>query len=110
MITLPRPIGQRQAGTFRVLANLAGHGDPHVPKAVKPKISTGAPKAKSNVKIKSVPISAPTHNTATAQLPINPAGSNFGLTVRVEINLPADGTKETYDNIFKSIRENLLNG
>jgi FKBP-type peptidyl-prolyl cis-trans isomerase (trigger factor) len=34
----------------------------------------------------------------------------FGLSVRVEINLPADGTKETYDNIFKSIKENLLGG
>jgi hypothetical protein len=30
--------------------------------------------------------------------------------VRIEINLPADGDQETYDRIFKSIRENLLNG
>lgn len=37
-------------------------------------------------------------------------GPGLGLTVRVEINLPADGTKETYDNIFKSIKENLLGG
>ena len=34
---------------------------------------------------------------------------NFGLTVRIEINLPAAGDRETYDNIFRSIRENLLN-
>ena len=36
--------------------------------------------------------------------------SNVGLTVRIEVNLPADGEQETYDRIFKSIRENLLNG
>jgi hypothetical protein len=28
---------------------------------------------------------------------------NFGLTVRIEINLPATGDQETYDKIFKSI-------
>lgn len=33
---------------------------------------------------------------------------DVGLTVRVEINLPADGDQETYDRIFKSIRENLI--
>ncbi len=37
-------------------------------------------------------------------------GGNVGLTVRIEINLPANGTQETYDNIFQSIRKNLLNG
>ena len=35
---------------------------------------------------------------------------NIGLTVRIEINLPSDGTKETYDAIFRSIKENLING
>jgi hypothetical protein len=34
----------------------------------------------------------------------------LGLTVRIEINLPAQGDQKTYDTIFKSIRENLLNG
>jgi hypothetical protein len=33
-----------------------------------------------------------------------------GLTVRIEINLPPGGDQATYDAIFKSIRENLLNG
>ena len=36
--------------------------------------------------------------------------NQVGLTVRIEINLPAEGDQETYDRIFKSIRENLLNG
>lgn len=34
---------------------------------------------------------------------------DMALTVRIEINLPANGSKETYDNIFKSIRANLIN-
>jgi len=33
-----------------------------------------------------------------------------GLTVRIEVNLPADGDQETYDNIFRSIRKNLIDG
>jgi hypothetical protein len=30
------------------------------------------------------------------------------MTVRIEINLPAEGTPETYDAIFKSIKANLF--
>ncbi len=33
----------------------------------------------------------------------------MALTVRIEINLPANGTQDTYDMIFKSIRANLIN-
>jgi len=29
--------------------------------------------------------------------------NQFGLTVRIEINLPAEGDQETYNRIFKSI-------
>lgn len=36
--------------------------------------------------------------------------SNVGLTVRIEVNLPADGNQQTYDNIFRSIRKNLIDG
>lgn len=32
----------------------------------------------------------------------------MSLTVRVEINLPAEAGAETYDNIFKSIKANLF--
>jgi hypothetical protein len=35
--------------------------------------------------------------------------AGMALTVRIEINLPAGGDQSTYDCIFKSIRENLLN-
>lgn len=102
-------IGQRQAGTFKVLANLAGHGELQVPKATKSKTPNNISKTKSAVKTQSASaliIKTPTSNNFSGSKNDN----NFGLTVRVEINLPSDGTKETYDNIFKSIRENLLNG
>jgi hypothetical protein len=42
-----------------------------------------------------------------------PAGNgkqpDVGLTVRIEVNLPPAADQETYDRIFRSIRENLLN-
>jgi len=50
------------------------------------------------------------HKERAASLPIDGRKKDFGLTVRIEINLPADGDQETYDWIFKSIRENLLDG
>jgi hypothetical protein len=102
-------IGQRQAATFRVLANLSGHGDLQTPKAVKSKVSNGAPRVKPAAKAKPVSAAQTAQGTSGVQLAHPIGGNGFGLTVRVEINLPADGSKETYDNIFKSIRENLLN-
>lgn len=38
----------------------------------------------------------------------NSQNGKVGLTVRIEINLPANGSQETYDNIFQSIRKNLF--
>lgn len=103
-------IGKRQAGTFRVLAGLSGHGDlpetkmPKPPKIAKSTISVNS-KQKKPYEV------SQKEQVRDTKLP---AGSNseypLGLTVRVEINLPADGSKETYDNIFKSIKENLLGG
>ncbi|MDE2180489.1 MAG: hypothetical protein KGJ40_06545 [candidate division NC10 bacterium] len=64
---------------------------------------------------------APTRKKATKQVPdvvekvqqkslgFNEKG-NVGLTVRIEINLPAQGDQETHDRIFQSIKQNLLNG
>lgn len=96
-------VGQRQASTFKTLASLAGHGSVAVPNG-KP-----APAKKAVT----VPRSA---KPAPVKLDPVPPVSNFGekdrvgLTVRVEINLPATGDQATYDRIFKSIRENLLRG
>jgi len=96
-------VGQRQAGTFQALAGLSGHGDiPPASKAAsvqakKPKES--APKPKRQAK----------NGAAAIVNPVADSG-NVGLTVRIEINLPAAGDQDTYDRIFKSIRENLLRG
>ena len=101
-------IGARQASTFRILAGLAGHGD--LPEA-KPK-KNGKP-GKPTVPPKHQPTLPPKIVLPKSEpLPDHKDGAkgSFGLTVRVEINLPADGSKETYDNIFKSIKENLLGG
>jgi len=34
----------------------------------------------------------------------------LGLTVRVEVNLPADASQDAYDKIFQSLRKNLIDG
>lgn len=104
-------IGGRQAATFKVLAGLAGHGDVPEPKSKKSTKAAATPKAAKAKEAKKAqqPAQPDTLPPASAQ-PKHNEGTGFGLTVRVEINLPADGTKETYDNIFKSIKENLLGG
>jgi hypothetical protein len=95
-------VGTRQATTFQTLAAFAGHGE--VPSARqstprKEKTVDTSTKVLKKAKAKSLL----TSNVGTG------GGKDFGLTVRIEINLPADGDRATYDRIFKSIRENLLN-
>ena len=103
-------IGQRQSSAFQTLVGVAGkikHQDTTFSNA-----SVGA-KRKVEVskgsKSKTKPATSSTVKAKDADL-INAASSGVGLTVRIEINLPAGGTQETYDQIFKSIRANLLNG
>jgi hypothetical protein len=98
-------VGNRQATTFQTLAAFAGHGE--VPSARqsttrKGKSVANSTKEKTPKKLKAN--ERPLSNVGTG------GGKDFGLTVRIEINLPADGNQATYDRIFKSIRENLLNG
>lgn len=99
-------IGGRQAGLFQVFASLAGHETG----------SDGAtPKSPSKQRAaKSKPAAQPQANAASApegpvKVDLAAAGQrkDMALTVRIEINLPANGSQETYDNIFKSIRANL---
>lgn len=95
-------VGKFQASTFQVLSALSGHGAPPAPK------KSGAIKKATTKK----PISKEATTPPRVEPPISSPKVNkrdLGLTVRVEINLPADGNQETYDRIFKSIRENLLN-
>lgn len=105
-------VGTRQAATFRALAKLAGKVSGSADLAVpKPKIATKT-KPASKKSASSVAAPAPAVHTPAAV----PAAGNgqqptgMALTVRVEINLPPGGDQATYDAIFKSIRENLLNG
>lgn len=97
-------IGKRQANVFRVFAALSGYGEVPTQKASKAKNNTSTPKVQSNKTTK-------TTTEANVQLVSdNNKSKDIGLTVRIEINLPSDGTRETYDNIFKSIKENLIDG
>jgi hypothetical protein len=100
-------IGTRQAAVFEIFARFAGHGDIEV----KAKPSTRAKPA--SIK-KKAPSAAAAKTGPTVNAPAKD-GDNGGkskrdmaLTVRIEINLPAEGTQETYDSIFQSIRANLF--
>ena len=108
-------VGKKQAATFQALGMLSGKVDgavrtPSIPKTKAVDIS--APKrAVSSARTKTAPQQPKIDPPQLAPL-ANPVAqsSAMALTVRVEINLPAGGDQETYDRIFKSIRENLLNG
>jgi hypothetical protein len=103
-------VGQRQAYVFQALAALSGHEE--IPtsgsqkngksKERKPKIDKPSPK---EVKIKPTAAEPFAHT-----IPPSQKKHDMGLTVRIEINLPAGGDQETYDRIFASIRRNLING
>ena len=93
-------VGRHQAATFQLLASFAGHGEP-----------PAAPGSKSSVKAKSPKPAKVKGDSPAAEPPNGPANNglrDFGLTVRIEVNLPAGGDQETYDKIFRSIRENLF--
>lgn len=98
-------IGRRQANTFKTFALLSGFGE--LPQAKVNKPTSSKTKA---TKIKAIPKEAPVKTAIVETSSTSHKAKDFGLTVRVEINLPSDGTKEVYDNIFKSIKENLING
>jgi hypothetical protein len=101
-------VGGRQASTFKTLASYAGHISEGAPIA-KPK---GAAPKTAKAKTKQGAVMNPRSVPAVPATPVQGRGGDqhFALTVRVEINLPAGGDRETYDRIFKSIRENLMNG
>lgn len=113
-------IGKRQAGTFKIFSALSGYGDlpssrPTKTDGTKKKItktSKAIPKTQTKTHLQNQIDSLSQNQPSSLPANTNPTetNGNFGLSVRVEINLPSDGSKETYDNIFKSIKENLLNG
>lgn len=102
-------IGARQANVFIMFRGLAGYEQPAestTPKNTS-KAKTTRPKAPAEKKAKTANESA--RKDPTVEVNLENGRRDMALTVRIEINLPAGGTKETYDNIFKSIRANLIN-
>ena len=100
-------IGGRQATVFRVFRALAGREQ----LVEKPANGATAKAKPSKSKV------APAKKTKAVEAEVAPpAGSqskpegrrDMAMTVRIEINLPANGSQETYDAIFKSIRANLI--
>ena len=104
-------VGQRQASAFQTLASLCGKKDGAAPRLA-PKAKKGEKAASRAAAQKPQSVAPkPNANLATTLVPTKgiQAEAGVALTVRIEINLPASGDQETYDRIFKSIRENLLN-
>jgi hypothetical protein len=100
-------VGTRQANTFRTLAALSGHGETPAPRQRTTQANGGRVEkspAKSTKKSKTVPIISSEAGGGAA------AASPFGLTVRIEVNLPADASQDAYDKIFQSLRKNLIDG
>lgn len=97
-------VGRRQAITFQALAGLSGYEKNNAsPKPSAKKSGKVTPKPQ----VKKEPVIAVKREQ---KLSIE-SGKKFrdvGLTVRIEINLPAVADQDTYDMIFKSIRENLI--
>lgn len=94
-------VGARQARTFQALADTAGtRGTEALPS---PSKSTPGPKKPAVPKKKK--------KTTTMPVPEAPVPSDtraVGLTVRIELNLPATTDQKVYDGIFKSVRKYLI--
>jgi hypothetical protein len=95
-------VGQRQAGTFLALAGLSGKASAV---ATAPKASPTPRAARPGRAARAVE-TPPAPRTPPPS--INLGSRDVGLTVRVEINLPAVADQATYDAIFASIRKNLI--
>jgi len=104
-------IGSRQAGLFQVFARLSGHepGPTNGGAGPAPKAKTSKPKAAAQKPPKAPKIEVSNQGgEENAEKKAKEGRKDMALTVRIEINLPANGSQETYDNIFKSIRANLI--
>lgn len=96
--------GSRQALTFQTLASLSLKRAEQVSSR-----SSNGPR--TQLKEKAVPPKKKqeTKNNIPSNGRKEGSALPVAMTVRIEINLPANGSRDTYDNIFESIRKNLLN-
>ena len=98
-------VGKLQAQTFSQLAEVAGQR-PATPSSSR-QTSSGQTSARSPRRHTTGKRKEMQAEAANPTMPVKP---HMGLTVRIEMNLPAGGSQETYDRIFKSIREHFLDG
>ena len=103
-------VGSRQSMTFRILSDFCGHSDTQargaaegMPRADRSTKKTTSRKS-SNTRTKAIH----KKNEAGPSVPADENRKSINLTVRIEVNLPAGGDRDTYDNIFQSIRDNLI--
>ena len=99
-------VGGRQANAFATLATLSGKRQAPAPRSGN---GTGDAKPRKPRAAKTTKPADSERKPRTSQATKPADQGAYGLTVRIEVNLPANGTPETYDAIFKSIRANLLN-
>ena len=103
----------RQAIAFETLAALSGHRQVTAPKTRRSEVKETTAKNSLSTSRSNTRSAGQITNPDTAlHAGSKPSGPSNGLalTVRIEVNLPAQADQETYDRIFKSIRPNLLNG
>ena len=100
-------VGRRQAARFQALASFAGHGETPIAKGTGGKSKEG--KAKSDRSKETKALATINGGKEQERNSNNLQQRDVGLTVRIEVNLPSAADQETYDRIFRSIRENLLN-
>ena len=103
-------VGKRQALTFKALAGVSGKRELSAPRTTNAKKNSGETTKKPAAQKNAAPKPTASQQPNVVVTPSEPRSHDpgFGLTVRVEINLPADGSQATYDRIFKSIKENLI--
>ena len=105
-------VGKRQTSTFKTLAALAGHASLPPPKTSAPAQPKKTVKKAAPAKTKADAAAgdAGTPPPLVKDAGVTPNGGGIGLTVRIEVNLPASADQLTYDRIFQSIRKNLIDG
>jgi|JI8StandDraft_2_1071088.scaffolds.fasta_scaffold46729_2 hypothetical protein len=106
-------VGKRQAITFQTLASLSGKRNEEVsaraPRNAKKNPNEDGSRSSAKKKLEKRPTAQNPNGQFTVPA-ANGSQPNVALTVRVEVNLPANASKEAYDSIFASIKKNLIDG
>ena len=96
-------IGKRQTGVFKTLAALSGKSEQPMTRSPSKQNTSKAEPTKTTKNKATVKSKADTSKTVSVF-------DRLGMSIKIEVNLPSDASKETYDNIFRSIREHLIDG